>query len=509
MLTFDIVNSFLTFWLKPMLLLAFIISITKNSFRFCASSSHWFLTSGFFITVITVILALFFSNTLIPAVHLEILPHMAAPLTQFTLTQLTMSQNVNAVVLGYCLIGGYFLGVFWIFSFQFFGLLEIWSMSRRAERINNIRLSQKFSMVAGDLGLRQSSAAIKISSEINSPLVWGYRSPLILLPKNWQQWNAGRLQRVLAHELAHIARNDWPIKMFSKLAVAIFWPVPLVWVMLRKIEWFSELACDDKVIARYDCRAEYAEDLLAIARQNEQTGWAMAFNRQSQLFSRIQYVLDARNQRNEINRTSKYVNTCLCVGLILPLFFFQASPRAAITHDHLSEHRLVQVIQKDKNINTGVDIFSKPPQWPYQKNAFIQILPDSPKFLEEMTVRADILPKVHKSADKQSASHLSALTLPTPTLAEKGFLPRVLHTPLYPRNALRKGIEGKVIVQFDIDEFGEVFNVRIVYASPHKVFEKSVLKALDKSQFSPMEIQGRPVITKNISETFSFRLENP
>lgn len=65
--------------------------------------------------------------------------------------------------------------------------------------------------------------------------------------------------------------------------------------------------------------------------------------------------------------------------------------------------------------------------------------------------------------------------------------------PSYPRRALRMNIEGWVKLEFTITKDGSVKEIKIVAATPPKVFEKSAIKALKQWRFQPAEVNGEAV----------------
>ena len=57
--------------------------------------------------------------------------------------------------------------------------------------------------------------------------------------------------------------------------------------------------------------------------------------------------------------------------------------------------------------------------------------------------------------------------------------------PTYPRNAIRLGREGYVLIEFDVDTDGSVLDPYVVESEPTGVFERSAIKAVRKWLFSP------------------------
>lgn len=97
------------------------------------------------------------------------------------------------------------------------------------------------------------------------PITWGIFTPVILLPKAALLWPRERLRAVLLHELAHIRRHDSLTLALSRLACALYWPNPLVWMAARRLRREAELAADDAVLAAGLKPSAYAGALLELA----------------------------------------------------------------------------------------------------------------------------------------------------------------------------------------------------------------------------------------------------
>lgn len=73
--------------------------------------------------------------------------------------------------------------------------------------------------------------------------------------------------------------------------------------------------------------------------------------------------------------------------------------------------------------------------------------------------------------------------------------PRVLRPfiPTYPLDAQRRGIEGKVVIRFVVDENGQVQNPEVIKAEPAGVFEEAALAAIVKYKFDPAVVNNKKV----------------
>jgi beta-lactamase regulating signal transducer with metallopeptidase domain len=131
------------------------------------------------------------------------------------------------------------------------------------------------------------------------PVTWGGWRPVILLPAEAEGWSPERRRVVLLHELAHVKRWDCITQLAARLACAIFWFNPLVWVAARRMCVERERACDDLVL-NGGCKAsDYAAHLVEIAgtfRPAPMTG-AIAMARSSQLEGRVAAIVDASRTR--------------------------------------------------------------------------------------------------------------------------------------------------------------------------------------------------------------------
>jgi protein TonB len=73
--------------------------------------------------------------------------------------------------------------------------------------------------------------------------------------------------------------------------------------------------------------------------------------------------------------------------------------------------------------------------------------------------------------------------------------PRLLESrlPRYPEEARRKGIEGSVVVQVHIDQFGKVREIEIIESDPPGVFDDAVRVAYEGAPYAPAVLGGQPV----------------
>lgn len=85
--------------------------------------------------------------------------------------------------------------------------------------------------------------------------------------------------------------------------------------------------------------------------------------------------------------------------------------------------------------------------------------------------------------------------------------PIVRINPKYPIDALRNGIQGWVKLIFDINEIGQVINVKVLDSQPKRIFDKAAKQALRKWKYRAKSVDGQPVIQQNFSVQLDFNME--
>lgn len=78
--------------------------------------------------------------------------------------------------------------------------------------------------------------------------------------------------------------------------------------------------------------------------------------------------------------------------------------------------------------------------------------------------------------------------------------------PTYPRNAIRLGREGYVLIEFDVDTDGSVLDPYVLESKPTGVFERSAIKAVRKWLFSPPSYKDVSVKVNDVRAKVIFAL---
>ena len=81
-----------------------------------------------------------------------------------------------------------------------------------------------------------------------------------------------------------------------------------------------------------------------------------------------------------------------------------------------------------------------------------------------------------------------------------------LNAPKYPKKAQQRGLEGMILVEFDVDEGGKVINPKVIW-SENEVFNSSALKSVSSSIYKPALENGKPILSKGLTQKHTFLLE--
>jgi bla regulator protein blaR1 len=158
-----------------------------------------------------------------------------------------------------------------------YAVLCLWFAARflwRCLRLNVIRRDASRVTLAGEtaaswlrcsrrLGIKD--VAVATSSRTFGPVTFGVAHKLVVLPSDLLATaEAADLNAVIAHEFAHIRRNDF---LKNLICECIALPVnyhPLFWAIRERVMESREMVCD-AMAAEPGCRTQYARSLLRLA----------------------------------------------------------------------------------------------------------------------------------------------------------------------------------------------------------------------------------------------------
>lgn len=225
-----------------------------------------------------------------------------------------------------------FLVRYWFRRMAYRRYLHCLSCSAVPESVQSL-LKQKADL----LRLRRVPECV-FCRELRSPMVVGLRHRRILLSEE----DPNGVGSVLLHELIHCRRGDLWWKLLAEINRCLFWWNPMAWWLVREIEQYSELSCDEAVVLRLENeeRKNYGWSILRAAeplrREPESVAGILlrgaggrSRSRDVQMLQRrLKLILESR----KITRTGKAWIGCtlFLVGMVGMMVGCAASPEKSV-----------------------------------------------------------------------------------------------------------------------------------------------------------------------------------
>ncbi len=166
---------------------------------------------------------------------------------------------------------------------------------------------------------------------INVPVTVGAFWPTILLPSDWREWDAEKLDAVLAHEFSHVVRRDALTQRMSLLYRAIFWFNPLAWWMNWHLAALAEQASDEAALSGGVDQNHYARTLLGffgvLQTAPRRIRWqGVSIARPGQAERRLERIL---TWKGTVSMSVKRSLAIVILVLAIPVVYLAASVRPA------------------------------------------------------------------------------------------------------------------------------------------------------------------------------------
>jgi len=184
------------------------------------------------------------------------------------------------------LASGMFIRLFWL-------AVGFWKLRRYRRRSQPLEPAPAWGV----------EALLRVSGDVLSPVTFGWRKPVVLLPKTFPSLDACVQDAILCHEVLHVRRRDWLFTLVEELVRAAFWFHPAIWWLLGEIGLAREQEVDRLAIEITQQRDEYMDALLAIAGSRGSLDLAPAplFLRKRHLKQRVILILtEARMSKTRL-----------------------------------------------------------------------------------------------------------------------------------------------------------------------------------------------------------------
>jgi beta-lactamase regulating signal transducer with metallopeptidase domain len=263
-----------------------------------------------------------------PTIDDTSLPVASKPLSQTHAAMLSIDP-VAAATAAYAVPAAILLFI------TFLALVRLVALQARADVLVDAHWLSALARAQRRMGFKHGTALLT-SDELASPISWGLMRPVILLNSRAVE-ASDEAEAIISHELAHVARLDWIKLLLARVATALFWFNPLVWLLAREAHQLREETADDTVLAADIADTDYAQLLVGVAR-HECPGLLLGAHgvapSKSSLARRVARVLDVKSARGPVARgfaLGVFTGAVLVAAPLAALTLTPAAPKATPT----------------------------------------------------------------------------------------------------------------------------------------------------------------------------------
>ncbi|HAF30399.1 MAG TPA: hypothetical protein DCG75_15260 [Bacteroidales bacterium] len=160
------------------------------------------------------------------------------------------------------------------------------------------------------------------SKLVKVPIVLGHLKPVIVIPVEMITGiPTNQIEAIIAHELAHIRRNDYIFNVLQTIIETMFFFHPAVWYISSQIRKERENCCDDIALTVCEGSLIYAKALVSVQEFSLNRLYsAVAFSgRKKHLLNRIKRMI--MKPQNKSNFTDKIIAAIIILSATLALSF--------------------------------------------------------------------------------------------------------------------------------------------------------------------------------------------
>ncbi|SHO61490.1 M56 family metallopeptidase [Algoriphagus zhangzhouensis] len=147
------------------------------------------------------------------------------------------------------LVNFWFVGAV-LFLFRLFNSLsEIKGLKNTSTPCEQVDLLKKLEEISSRFGISKA-VQLKVTHHGLSPVTFGFLKPIILIPAGLIfHLSPAQLEAIIAHELAHVKRNDYLINLIQSSLEVVFFYHPCFWWINQTVKELRENAADDLAVS--------------------------------------------------------------------------------------------------------------------------------------------------------------------------------------------------------------------------------------------------------------------
>jgi beta-lactamase regulating signal transducer with metallopeptidase domain len=205
-----------------------------------------------------------------------------------------------------------------------FGLLRAHSIAKKNATEAAPEWQRSARRLAHALKLRRAVQLLE-SAAVEVPTVIGWLRPVVLLPAtSLTGLSTEQMEMILAHELAHIRRNDFFVNLMQAVVETLLFYHPAVWWISNRIRVEREHCCDDVAVSVSGKPLVYARALTRLEELRIEDAQAFVSANGGSLIGRIRRLAGARAESP--NAPSRFVAGAALLTVLLALIVAPSLP---------------------------------------------------------------------------------------------------------------------------------------------------------------------------------------
>lgn len=201
------------------------------------------------------------------------------------------------------LVYGYFIGLLILGIRLLAGFLYLRKFRFKGLTLVSPDIEEKFQRLL-DRFPKVRNIELRESILARVPMVLGYFKPLIIVPAGtFAHIPFNQMEAILAHEIAHIQRNDYLQNIFQSIIEVVFFYHPLVYLISVRIRKERENCCDDIALKQCSDTTEYVKALANLEELKIKISYpAVALgHKRSHLLERINRILNQNTMKTKVS----------------------------------------------------------------------------------------------------------------------------------------------------------------------------------------------------------------
>jgi TonB family protein len=356
------------------------------------------------------------------------------------------------------------------------------------------------------------------ADEASTPFTLGWRRPVIVLPEACLHAETEKLDLILAHELVHISRADYALHFSELLIRHLFWLHPFVHLLYKQAAWQREVSCDAEVLRQPDADpSHYARLLYDFALSSaRKPAFRAAMSQEPGLLRRIRQMqkMHKHNSSNPQTNTTlmkKSIYTSMAFLLLLSGLMacsdLTQNPDADAPAEVELEGQTYTTAELREMLTDMRANFAENLENDSEKDSeyFRNAMREQIETVDQLIMLLDNNEPQRVVAGLEKMMQNTPPPPPPPNLDDDVFMvveempkikggQRALYDGIkYPEMALRAGLEGRSIIQFVVNERGDVENPRVVRSAGGGGLDEAAVEAISMLEFEPGLQNGEPV----------------